>query len=75
MFPELFDHSQAEDVGDLCVHRKTGSQDVSILRHRKDHQNQTFLLILKLIKAYLICQIFVFMLGTIVFSTTTLNMF
>lgn len=31
MFPELFDHSQAEDVGYLCVHRETGSQDVSIL--------------------------------------------
>lgn len=31
MFPELFDHSQAEDVGYLRVHRKTGGQDVSIL--------------------------------------------
>lgn len=31
MFPELFDHSQAEDVGYLCVHRETGGQDVSIL--------------------------------------------
>lgn len=33
MFPELFDHSQAEDVGYLCVHRKTGGQNVSILTH------------------------------------------
>lgn len=33
MFPELFDHSQAEDVGYLCVHRETGGQDVSILTH------------------------------------------
>lgn len=31
MFPELFDHSQAQDVGYLCVHRETGGQDVSIL--------------------------------------------
>lgn len=31
MFPELFDYSQAEDVGYLCVHGETGSQDVSIL--------------------------------------------
>lgn len=31
MFPELFDHSQAEDVGYLCVQRETGGQDVSIL--------------------------------------------
>lgn len=37
MFPELFDHSQAEDVGYLCVHGETGGQDVSILTriHRK----------------------------------------
>lgn len=33
MFPELFDHAQAEDVGYLCVHRETGGQDVSILIH------------------------------------------
>lgn len=31
MFPELFDYSQAEDIGYLCLHRKTGGQDVSIL--------------------------------------------
>lgn len=31
MFPELLDYSQAEDVGYLCVDRKTGGQDVSIL--------------------------------------------
>lgn len=31
MFPELFDHSQTEDVGYLCVHRETGGQDVPIL--------------------------------------------
>lgn len=31
MFPELFDHSQAEDVGYLRVHRETGGQDVAIL--------------------------------------------
>lgn len=31
MLPELFDHSQAEDIGYLRVHRETGGQDVSIL--------------------------------------------
>lgn len=35
MFPELFDHTQAEDVGHLCVHRETGGQDVSILTHKE----------------------------------------
>lgn len=31
MLPEFFDHAQAENVCYLCVHRKTGGQDVSIL--------------------------------------------
>lgn len=31
MFPEIFDNSQAQDVGYLCVHRETGGHDVSIL--------------------------------------------
>lgn len=34
MFPELFDYSQAEDIGYLRVHRKTRGQNVSILRRR-----------------------------------------
>lgn len=38
MFPELLHHSQAEDVGYLCVHRETGGQDVPILRHTTDTQ-------------------------------------
>lgn len=38
MFPELFDHSQAEDLGYLCVHRKTGGQNVSILTHNIQRQ-------------------------------------
>lgn len=46
MFPELFDHSQAEDVGYLCVHRETGGQDVSILTHterqRENYSPTTF---------------------------------
>lgn len=46
MFPELLDHSQAEDVGYLCVHRETGGQDVSILTHterqRENYSRTTF---------------------------------
>lgn len=45
MFPELFDYSQAEDIGYLCFHRKTGGQDVSILnkkQDRSDHDLYTF---------------------------------
>lgn len=38
MLPELFDHTQAENVGYLCVHRETGGQDVPILTQR--HRNQ-----------------------------------
>lgn len=34
MFPELFDYSQAEDIGYLRVHRKTGGQNVSILNKK-----------------------------------------
>lgn len=40
MFPELFDHSQAEDVGYLRVHRETGGQDVAILTEA-DRQTHT----------------------------------
>ena len=33
VFPEVLDHSQTEDIGNLSVHRKTGGQDVPILKH------------------------------------------
>lgn len=41
MFPELFDYSQAEDIGYLCVHRKTGGQDVSILNMVEEIREQS----------------------------------
>lgn len=41
MFPELFDYSQAEDIGYLCVHRKTGGQDVSILNTVKEIRQES----------------------------------
>lgn len=41
MFPELFDYSQAEDIGYLCVHRKTGGQDVSILDMVKEIKQES----------------------------------
>lgn len=41
VFSKLFNHSQAEDVGYLCVHRETGCKNISVLTHTCMQKTQT----------------------------------